>query len=57
VFALRRDVTGFSRGDAPAPTGLRVPPYDRRSGGATGVFRTVVLTPALATFETLRRQP
>ena len=101
VFGLRRDVTGFSRGDAPAPTrldlqspqraadvanaivsaradgvavlavapdttietvgraldritSLRVPSYDRRSGG---VFRTVVVTPALATFETLRPRP
>jgi hypothetical protein len=98
VFALLRDVTGFSRGDAPAPTrldldgaqqagdvakaivsagadgvavlavapdtpvevvgraldritSLRGPSY------ATGVFRTVVVTPALATFETLRPHP
>jgi hypothetical protein len=103
VFALRRDVTGFSRGDAPAPswldlqggqqadmgnailsagadgvavlavapdtpvetvgraldriTSLRVGSYKGPWGGRTSVFRTVVLSPALATFETLRPHP
>jgi len=35
-------------------TSLRVRSYDRRVDGATGMFRTVVLTPALTTFEALR---
>jgi hypothetical protein len=38
-------------------TSLRVPSYEHRRDGATGMFRIVVLSPALATFETLRQHP
>lgn len=38
-------------------TGLRLPRYDGGMGGAAGIFRSVVLSPARATFEALRPPP